>query len=71
MTLTADEVIFHKICATNNIETIHGRFGALEVPQGPNLPIIASISSFAQILWEIRSSAVKAVFNDTNGIIRP
>ena len=26
MTLTADEVIFHRICATYDIETIFGRF---------------------------------------------
>ena len=27
MTLTADELIFHKICANYDIETILGRFG--------------------------------------------
>ncbi len=27
MTLTADELILHKICATFDIETILGRFG--------------------------------------------
>ncbi len=32
MTLTADKLIFHKICATYDIETILGRFGPLEVP---------------------------------------
>ena len=32
MTLTADELICHKICATYDIETILGRFGPLEVP---------------------------------------
>ena len=33
----------------------------------PNLLSIASISSFAQILWKITSSAVKVVYIDTNG----
>ncbi len=32
ITLTADELIFHKICATCDIETILGRFGPQEVP---------------------------------------
>ena len=31
MTLTADDVIFHKVCATDDIETILGRFGPWEV----------------------------------------
>ncbi len=33
MTLTADELILHKIRATYDIEMILGRFGPLEVPQ--------------------------------------
>ncbi len=32
MTLTADELIFHKICANDDIEAILGKFGPLEVP---------------------------------------
>ncbi len=32
MTLTADELICHKICVTYDIETILGRFGPWEVP---------------------------------------
>ena len=66
MTLTADELIVHKICAIYDIETIPGRFGT---SQGPNLPSIASISSFAQILWKITSSAVKVVWIDINGTV--
>ena len=31
MTLTADQLILHKICATYDIETQVGRFGPLEV----------------------------------------
>ncbi len=31
-TLTADELIFHKICANDDIEAILGTFGPWEVP---------------------------------------
>ncbi len=40
-------------------------FAGCGTSQGPNLPSIASISSFAQILWRITSSAVKVVWIDT------
>ncbi len=36
MTLTADELILHKICATYDTETILGRIGPLEVLHAQN-----------------------------------
>ncbi len=62
MTLAADEVIFHKICATDDIETILDRFGPREVLHAGNLQSIVSISSVAQILWKTSPSAVKVIY---------
>ncbi len=62
MTLTADEVSFHKICATDDIEKIlalDSVLGGFHIV--PNLPGIVPISSVAQILWKISPSIVKAI----------
>ncbi len=56
MTLTADGLIFHKICATDDIETIPRwlcgpyHFPECGTSRGPNLPQIVSISSVAYTL---------------------
>ncbi len=71
MTLTADELIFNKICAIYDIKTILGRFAACGTSQGPNLPSIISISQVAHILWQISSSAVKVICDDTYDVTLP
>ncbi len=51
MTLTADELILHKICATYDIETILGRFGPWEVPHAKSVKYhfnIISCTDFMQ-----------------------
>ncbi len=79
ITLTADELILHKISVTYDIETILGRFGPCGRFRMLESDIdhivtyfasIVSILSFALILWKITSSAVKVILDDTNKIHR-
>ncbi len=50
MTVKADELILHKICATYDIETILGRFGPLEVPHAKSAKYRFNIISYTDFL---------------------
>ncbi len=66
MALTMDGLIFHKICATDDIGTIPGRFGTMwNPPRTESRASIFSISSVAQILWKLTSSAVNVIWDGT------
>ena len=75
MTLTADELILHKICAIYGIETILGRFGPLEVPHKLHRfygeSAIQLLRSFAATHIYLGNSWVQLIISLLAQVLRP